>query len=379
MKTKSDFWVAFVLEAVERGESLNAALAEVPRAVLPEVQAALEAADWLREEAHPTLEAAAARWTPPPLPVLDVRERNQPPAHPFWRLWEGRVRGRAFRPIVVAVALLMLVVLSWQTSLAAAQALPGEWAYPLKRVSEQVQYALTTDPADRLTLTLRLAHRRLEEATLAQQRHWREAEKQSMALYARTMEEVARQWASLPLPRQNALRPLLVQALKEQAHQLKALHADAPDTAWQEAIQAHRVLWQAAGKPQGISGATPTPGGESHARGEATPSPLPSTTAPSTATATSDDNRPRPTATATCVSDGQGHGQNRCAPASQGENNHDNNGNSNNGNGHDNNGNDNSGNGHDNNGNSNSGNGHDNNGNDNSNNGNGNNGNSSRP
>ena len=331
METKSDFWVAFVLEAVERGESLNAALAQVPRAALPEVQAALEAADWLREEARPTLEAAAARWTPPPLPALDARERSHPPSHPLRRLWEGRVPPRALRPVVVAVTLLVLVVLSWQTSLAAAQALPGEWAYPLKRVGEQVQYALTTDPADRLTLTLRLAHRRLEEATLAQQRHWREAEEQSMALYAGALEEVARQWAALPPPRQEALRPVLVHALTEQAHQLEALHADTPDTTWQQAMRAHRVLWQAASKPQGVPEATPTLGGENRAHGGATPSPLPPATATPTVTPTASDDQPRPAATATCVSDGHSHGQNQCVPPSQKEkgNNSGNGGNSN--------------------------------------------------
>jgi ribosomal protein L12E/L44/L45/RPP1/RPP2 len=70
----------------------------------------------------------------------------------------------------LAAAVVAVVVLAGATS-AAASSLPGDPLYGLKRVTEDVQLALTFDDVARMQLLSKLADRRLEElAEIARQR-----------------------------------------------------------------------------------------------------------------------------------------------------------------------------------------------------------------
>ncbi len=292
---EKDFWVNQVLEEVAHGEPLEAALAKVPGEVSTEVRAAVEAAVWLHTQARPSLQEAATRWQPTPLPVEALSSPTS--------LWKQRLATWAstarlgLRPVVATLALLVLVLFTWQTARAASTVLPGEWAYPIKRASERVRYALAPSPADRLKLTLEFANRRLEEATAAHQRHQTSAEAESLRLYAQEIQDALHTWESLPLPQQQTTRPWLLAALARQTQALQAFPSRTSTTAWQNAQRALQTMHQhVANKPPAP---TPSPATTHHPStpagrpsptttpsATANPTPTPSSTATATATAT---------------------------------------------------------------------------------------------
>ncbi len=72
---------------------------------------------------------------------------------------------------VLAVAAALLVLLGgWGLIGASASAVPGDWLYPLKRLSERVSYALTLDASDRAELRISFADERLREAVRKHER-----------------------------------------------------------------------------------------------------------------------------------------------------------------------------------------------------------------
>ena len=319
----TDLWIAQVLEAIEHGETPEAALAKVPAAARPEVQEAIEAALWLQNEARPALETAAARWQPRP-PSAEALPPRAPSgqAARLWKAIAGRLAaaGAGLRPAAGIIALLLLIVFGWQTARAASAALPGEWAYPLKQAGEHLHYALTTDPADRLTLTLTFAHRRLEEAAAAIRQHRPSAAAEGLGRYAQTLASARRQWQALPPARREALHSAVAAALQQQARALQAL-ALRPSpiaAARQQALQAQRAFRDMLGQtpPQTgrqsapTSSPLPSPTVGASATPTLTPTPTPASTPPG------QGNGPPPTED--CVSRGLGQGQNQCVPPDQG-------------------------------------------------------------
>ncbi len=299
---EKDFWINQVLENVTHGTPLGEALEEVPRAMRAEVRAAAEAALWLHTQARPTLRETATRWQPPPLPVDRLPARR--------RSWSARARARlrgwipsptvGMRPAWALLALLLLVVFTWQTAQAASHALPGDWAYPLKRTTERIHYLLTTDPAQRLMLTLNLADRRLEEASLAHQQHRNTAEEKSLQLYAQEIQTALQLWESLSRTQQEAVHLQLTAALEQHTQTLQRLHPLSSTEGWQHAQQALQHLQQMSAPwrlPRDITLPSPTPLPSPTARPaitmSATPYPTPTATATlaSTACASQEGNK----------------------------------------------------------------------------------------
>jgi len=239
---KKDFWVNQVLEEIAHGELLDAALAKVPEEVLADVRAVVEAALWLQRDARPTLQEAAERWQPAPFPIETL-----PSSPSRWKqrleLWASTAR-LGIRPLIAALTLLMLALFTWQTARAASTALPGEWAYPIKRASERVRYLLTPNPGDRLKLTLDFANQRLQEAATARQRHQKNAEEESLRLYAQDIQAALQTWKNLPPLQQQTARPWLLSTLRHQTQILQTFSSHAPGKVWQNAQRALQAMRQ---------------------------------------------------------------------------------------------------------------------------------------
>ncbi len=71
---------------------------------------------------------------------------------------------RSLRP-ALAFALIFFL-LTGGVTFAATKALPGSLFYPVKRVFEKIQMVITTDPAEKIKLSLQLVKKRLREASL---------------------------------------------------------------------------------------------------------------------------------------------------------------------------------------------------------------------
>ncbi len=149
-------WIAFALRAYQEGKRPEDILASVPPEERAAVREALEAAMWLRQRAPAWREAVAEQ-----APSWEVVQRYLPVQERAMeqRAWRGFRWGRLAWALAV-----VLVVLWFGVSQAAAHALPGQWAYPLKRGWEEARLRLTRDDLQRFQLEMQLAEERLHEA-----------------------------------------------------------------------------------------------------------------------------------------------------------------------------------------------------------------------
>lgn len=69
-------------------------------------------------------------------------------------------------PVLVRVAASVAVIFSlgWGISVASAQALPGDWMYPVKRIVERVKLALAVNAANEAELRISFSEQRMSEA-----------------------------------------------------------------------------------------------------------------------------------------------------------------------------------------------------------------------
>ncbi len=185
-------WIAFALESQRQGRSLADILEAVPPEQRQAVREALEAAQWLEERAPAWQQFArerAPRWEQ----VASRLPERVPPR---------RIRRPLAWRWALALALMLMAALGTLGN-AAAHALPGDWAYPLRRTVEQVRYLATQDEEQRLNLQLHFADQRLQDAQAllargdlpaAQQAleeyrsHWRLALQLSTALGEQTLQ-----------------------------------------------------------------------------------------------------------------------------------------------------------------------------------------------
>ncbi|UCC12222.1 MAG: hypothetical protein JSW02_01415 [candidate division WOR-3 bacterium] len=156
MKLKVEDIFARLLEEIEEGRNIEDCLAEYP-----------DHAEELRSLLHL---AGAVKQMPGPVPrreavqqaIRNVRQMVQADARAVRRFsW----RAFLLHPVTVrtALAAVLVIILGWTTVGLSAASLPGEILYPVKRLSEQVQYFFTTSSEGKAEMHILFADRRTEE------------------------------------------------------------------------------------------------------------------------------------------------------------------------------------------------------------------------
>jgi Domain of unknown function (DUF5667) len=139
--------------------------------LLPDPRYSTEAAmQKLAEAAKDQKRAAVSKPAPSwssfwPLTWLtQIGHRNRPASTP----------GLGFRPVLllyrVAAVAMVLVVLFWGAGTISASAVPGDFLYPLKLLTERVKFYLTLNAEDKAELRIVFSSQRLREAVLQYQR-----------------------------------------------------------------------------------------------------------------------------------------------------------------------------------------------------------------
>ncbi|NPA06804.1 MAG: hypothetical protein GXO54_05300 [Chloroflexi bacterium] len=302
MKSKrTDAWVQWALEAWERGEALETILAQVPPSARQEVADALEMAQALRAyaaEVRREAEAWQPRWVEVATRIAAEQASPEGSHARGWAWWAPRAVWRwAALAAVVVFALVGMVLPVY-----AAQALPGDVLYPVKRWSEQVEgWFVARDPEGQQRWALEVAQRRMDEAeALLRQGRWAEAQ--------RVLDEADAQLRALPA---NAVTDQRVASLRARWRALHQRAAQGPST------QAPPASTEQTPARQGEPPTPPSPGGPARrptrtaAMPRRTPTATPTATAsltPSPTATPTEDATPTPTPT---DEDGNGQGQQR--------------------------------------------------------------------
>ncbi|RME47229.1 MAG: hypothetical protein D6791_06405, partial [Chloroflexi bacterium] len=160
--------LAEALAGLDQGKEIDRVLIEFPDEA-DELAPLLEAAAYAREaldffEPPSVAGLAAGRRR-----MLEAAARKRTQAESRW--WESALaslgnwlRASARGIAVVALLLALLGVAGGATVVAAADSLPGDVLYPVKRAAEQVRLALATNPAARAELQMRYNRERQAEA-----------------------------------------------------------------------------------------------------------------------------------------------------------------------------------------------------------------------
>jgi len=157
------------LQALSRGEALDDILSRYPEhasALRPRLQAAA----WLAQRAD--LVDPPPSWLPSTRQrlVAELRRRTTHRSQ-AWRSFLARLGllNRSLQGAVIAMLVLLCLNVTGQALFAARGALPGDFAFPIKRFQEQVQLALSFSPVKDARLNLHFAQERtleLEELLL---------------------------------------------------------------------------------------------------------------------------------------------------------------------------------------------------------------------
>lgn len=156
MKSRIEDIFARLLEEIEEGRSIEDCLSEYP-----------DHAEELRSLLHL---AGAVKQMPGPVPrpeavqqaIRNVRQMARTDTRTARRFsW----RAFMLHPVTVrtALAAVLVIVLGWTTVGLSAASLPGEFLYPVKRLSEQVRYFFTTSSEGKAEMHILFADRRTEE------------------------------------------------------------------------------------------------------------------------------------------------------------------------------------------------------------------------
>ncbi len=156
MKSRVEDIFARFLEEIEAGRNIEDCLAEYPDHA-EELRSLLHLAGAVKKipAAEPRPEAVQQA-------IRNVRQMVQADARTARRFsWRAFV----LHPVTVrtALAAVLVIVLGWTTVGLSAASLPGEILYPVKRLSEQVQYFFTTGSEGKAEMHILFADRRTEE------------------------------------------------------------------------------------------------------------------------------------------------------------------------------------------------------------------------
>ena len=159
MKKTPEELLDICLEMASRGEDWEAFLARYPDS-LREVEPLVLLAREVREASGPaetTAPGASAALLRLGRELAKRERQKEEPAHRTWGwLWGSAWAKAAFAGIVMLVLGASSVELS-------ARAVPGNFLYPVKILTERVHFALTSDLEERVELRLTFSERRLSE------------------------------------------------------------------------------------------------------------------------------------------------------------------------------------------------------------------------
>ncbi len=297
------YWLDQVLEAIGQGEAAETALAQVPEALRPEIQALVQAAARLQAASPPS-----------PRPEFRLRAGTRLTARIYmqqpWRVlaaipWPRLAVPRAWA-WALGVFLLGLLLLIPTAVQAAEAALPGQPLYTVKVWQEDVQWRLTP-LASRPRLYLRFAQRRITEIRSLVRQGRTQALPTVLGRWQHQRRQLARTLKRLSkTQREAALRLILPQEARYQ-RELAQLLRTAPAAArpvltqaWEVTRQWRMEIQRTLGQPdvaatEALHSPTPT------VTASTTPGPTPPPTATGEPTVT-----PAAEPTATPASDGGG-------------------------------------------------------------------------
>jgi len=144
------------IEQLRRGQGLEEVLRQYPHRA-GQLRPLLELAGELSELPPPPSSPAAAVRAMVKASVRAAGEKTPAPRRRL-RLWS--------RPVLLRAAAVLLVAFlgGWATVTASADALPGEWLYPVKRFTERARFFLTINPQQKAELRIVYSSERLKEA-----------------------------------------------------------------------------------------------------------------------------------------------------------------------------------------------------------------------
>ncbi|MDH5186182.1 MAG: DUF5667 domain-containing protein [candidate division WOR-3 bacterium] len=157
MKRDIDEVLDFLLTEIEKGKRIEDCLKEFPEYALelePLLRLATELNDLPKPETRPEAIGEALRKV-----RAFVAERRQ--AKKRFPL----VRFFSLQPAIVRVAavVLLIVLIGWSSLALSTRSMPGDFFYPIKLVSEKVQYIFTINREGKAELRLIFADKRTEE------------------------------------------------------------------------------------------------------------------------------------------------------------------------------------------------------------------------
>ena len=159
------------LQALEQGETLDDILSRYPEQA-DALRPRLQAANWLAQRAD-LFQPRPAWLSSAKQHLLAELNRQATPRSQAWRSIFARLGfvSRSLQGAVIAVLVLLFMNVTGQALFAARLALPGDLAFSLKYLQEQVRLALSISPVEDAILNLHFAQERtleLEELILEQ-------------------------------------------------------------------------------------------------------------------------------------------------------------------------------------------------------------------
>ncbi|MFQ5593440.1 MAG: DUF5667 domain-containing protein [Anaerolineae bacterium] len=291
------------LQDLEAGATVDECVARYPE-FTDELRPLLQTATALREAPHvaPSLSfKQATRKRILNLPPADssfvARDGRfrETPALPWWqRLGQLRL-GPAVAGAMAAIV--FLILLTGTAVSAAGGSTPDSPLYPVKRLTERVQLALTGDTIDQTDLHLRFAQRRIDEAVAVPSK--------ATALIGDYERELGASLRILIQLQQEGISPEKLESLaglalsKQRATLETSGRTRLPGPTYQEAVAALDTVqhWVDGLQPESVVGAQPTSTPKLSSPTAGTPAAEPSDTLEPTLPVTEPSQTPQPTAT----------------------------------------------------------------------------------
>ena len=177
---KRALWLDRALDEIAAGRSVEDALGAIPEPWRETLREEVEAAAWVASRRESLVHLSAGkvhRQLASSVRRPKVARRKTAKRRLRWQ-WAG------------AVALVVVVLLSTTATVFAQKAVPGDMLYGAKRLTEAIEIALPLSDAQRVSLLLTFAERRIEEAEIVSARGQSAAAVDLLQEYVREIEQV---------------------------------------------------------------------------------------------------------------------------------------------------------------------------------------------